>query len=99
MLLNQHGQFPRKSIVRCLEKRRKWEGGGNLHGIYMYVFFYAFWQDTINHPFNVTLIKTHSECHCCNNHSYFVRAKKLMYTVPILLKKSIVVPLLLELKL
>lgn len=49
MLLNQHGQFPRKSIVRCLEKRRKWEGGGNLHGIYMYVFFYDFWQDTMNH--------------------------------------------------
>nr|ACN26220.1 unknown [Zea mays] len=47
-----------------------------------------------SYRFNVTLIKTHSECHCCNNHSYFIRAKKLMYTIPILLKKSIVVPLL-----
>jgi hypothetical protein len=48
---SQHGQFPGKSTVRCIETRK--ENGKKsfleLEVQYLYIFFQAFWQAIVNH--------------------------------------------------
>ena len=50
----QHGQFPGKSTVRCIETRKenkilKKKSFLELEVQYLYVFFQAFWQAIVNH--------------------------------------------------